>query len=473
MKEVKKCSISGIAFTMEADAFQVLSRYLESLNDTYRNTDGGKEIVEDIEARIAELILSHQDNSKVVELSLVEEIIAQMGSAEAIREQEGREAPRGEGRIPRRLYRDMDQARLGGVCSGVAKYFGTSPTWIRLLMFLPLILLLLLGWIPFFWWLVPLMSNLLGVFFICYLIMWFAVPAARTARQKLEQNGQRITVQSIEEASAANHDVDADAKPVVAKAVYALGQVVLIVLKLLAGLLVFGLILGACALIIGLFAVGMAGPEVVSVDADAKPVVAKAVYALGQVVLIVLKLLAGLLVFGLILGACALIIGLFAVGMAGPEVVSVDAGIWTVSLGIMTALVPVLLLIYVLMCLIASRKPSRRAVLTTFLIWILIIIGLGVSAVRERERGYEWYEIRTESYDPDMELPALPDPGSADNSLLRVDTPEGMVDLSAGEGRVKIAVEDKEDGEKVDIRVGSKGVKITATEPAAECDDFD
>lgn len=180
MKEVKKCSISGIAFTMEADAFQVLSRYLESLNDTYRNTDGGKEIVEDIEARIAELILSHQDNSKVVELSLVEEIIAQMGSAEAIREQEGREAPRGEGRIPRRLYRDMDQARLGGVCSGVAKYFGTSPTWIRLLMFLPLILLLLLGWIPFFWWLVPLMSNLLGVFFICYLIMWFAVPAART-----------------------------------------------------------------------------------------------------------------------------------------------------------------------------------------------------------------------------------------------------------------------------------------------------
>ena len=54
MKEVKKCSISGIAFTMEADAFQVLSRYLESLNDTYRNTDGGKEIVEDIEARIAE-----------------------------------------------------------------------------------------------------------------------------------------------------------------------------------------------------------------------------------------------------------------------------------------------------------------------------------------------------------------------------------------------------------------------------------
>ena len=77
MKEVKKCSISGIAFTMDADAFQVLSRYLESLNDTYRNTDGGKEIVEDIEARISELILSQQENSKGSKLSPVEKLIRQ------------------------------------------------------------------------------------------------------------------------------------------------------------------------------------------------------------------------------------------------------------------------------------------------------------------------------------------------------------------------------------------------------------
>ena len=64
----------------------------------------------------------------------------------------------------------------------------------------------------------------------------------------------------------------------------------------------------------------------------------------------------------MILGACALIIGLFAVGMAGPEVVSVDAGIWTVSLGIMTALVPVLLLIYVLIvpdCFPQTEPPGR------------------------------------------------------------------------------------------------------------------
>lgn len=35
MKEVKKCSISGIAFTLDADAYALLSRYLDSLKATY------------------------------------------------------------------------------------------------------------------------------------------------------------------------------------------------------------------------------------------------------------------------------------------------------------------------------------------------------------------------------------------------------------------------------------------------------
>ena len=54
MKEVKKCSISGVAFTMDADAYEALETYLESLKTTYKDTADGAEIVADIEARIAE-----------------------------------------------------------------------------------------------------------------------------------------------------------------------------------------------------------------------------------------------------------------------------------------------------------------------------------------------------------------------------------------------------------------------------------
>ena len=192
MKEVKKCSISGVAFTMDADAYQELEKYLDSLKKTYKDTPDGAEIVADIEARIAELILTTQDNTRVVEKPLILNIIHQMGSVEDISEESSDKKAPEEPRIPRRLYRDTENAKLGGVCAGIGKYFDVDPVWIRLGMFLP-ILLSFLHWIPFMDWTGSMMGNLFGIFVICYVIMWFAVPAARTARQKLEMNGEKIT----------------------------------------------------------------------------------------------------------------------------------------------------------------------------------------------------------------------------------------------------------------------------------------
>lgn len=105
MKEVKKCSISGVAFTMDADAYQELENYLDSLKKTYKDTPDGAEIVADIEARIAELILTTQDNTRVVEKPLILNIIHQMGSVEDISEESSDKKATEEPRIPRRLYR--------------------------------------------------------------------------------------------------------------------------------------------------------------------------------------------------------------------------------------------------------------------------------------------------------------------------------------------------------------------------------
>ena len=182
MKEVKKCSISGVAFTLDADAYEELAAYLESLKRSYKDSADGAEIVADIEARIAELILSAQDNARIVEKPLIENIIRQMGSAEDISETADADLHSDTPRIPRRLYRDTENAKLGGVCAGIGKYFDVDPVWIRLGMFLP-ILLSFLHWIPFMDWTGSMMGNLFGIFVICYVIMWFAVPAARTARR--------------------------------------------------------------------------------------------------------------------------------------------------------------------------------------------------------------------------------------------------------------------------------------------------
>ena len=253
MNTVKKCSISGIAFTLADDAFEVLDAYLKRLRTQYAGHKDGDEIVADIEARIAELILSVQDGTRTVELPLIRNIIAQMGSPEQIGE-EGAEGPKPAApRIPRRLYRDPENAKLGGVCAGLGKYFDVDSVWIRLAFFSPLLAMVLFNWIPLSHFFDRLAGNLMGFFVLGYLIMWFVVPTARTARQKLEMKGERITSAAIGSATAAAGGVDGDSKTVVASTVSAFGTVLLILLKLFAGLIVFTLMVAACGLIVALF----------------------------------------------------------------------------------------------------------------------------------------------------------------------------------------------------------------------------
>ena len=356
MNEVKKCSISGVAFTLDTDAYEELERYIESLRQAYKNSPDGTEIVADIEARIAELILSAQDGARVVEKPLVLNIIRQLGSAEDISEKEGEEHPDADlqsesPRIPRRLYRDLENAKLGGVCAGLGKYFGVDAVWIRLGIFLPLIVQ-----IPFhIFWLERIGSHLFGVFFLTYLVMWFAVPVARSARQKLEMNGEPITAQSVADttaATAASNDVDTKAKSVVAETVSTFGKVILILLKIFAGLIIFGLILAACALVIGLICVIVGGHEFIHADPSA-------------------------------------------------------FSIWLPITGILVALVPVFLLIYVLMCLIASRKPNGKTILCTFLLWIATVVACVVLGLRTKYtddvRQLLRHERRIEMPRPEME----------------------------------------------------------------------
>lgn len=96
MNNIKKCSISGVAFTLDEEAYKTLEAYLDSLRASYGETADGKEIVADIEARIAELILTTQECDRVVQKPLIDNIIAQMGSARDISEESSEEGSAGE-----------------------------------------------------------------------------------------------------------------------------------------------------------------------------------------------------------------------------------------------------------------------------------------------------------------------------------------------------------------------------------------
>ncbi|MBL7972706.1 MAG: hypothetical protein JNL03_14400, partial [Prolixibacteraceae bacterium] len=56
MKKTFSINISGSVFHIEDDAFGKLQAYLQLLNGYFGNQAGGQEILQDIEARIAELL---------------------------------------------------------------------------------------------------------------------------------------------------------------------------------------------------------------------------------------------------------------------------------------------------------------------------------------------------------------------------------------------------------------------------------
>ena len=337
MNEIKRCSLSGVGFTFEADAYKRLSDYLDKLNAIYKDSADSAEILADIEARIAELILSAQSSTEsVVALPLVENIIAQLGSPEDISGVESDVKVEAEDatRIPRRLYRDLENSKLGGVCAGLARYFGVEAVWIRLGMFAPLLLCFLAG-VPYMWWSASLGGNLFGILMLTYLILWFAIPAAKSARQKLEMEGKHISAQNIAERQGATQEEKA--KSSVASFVTTLGRAAVIVLKIMLGLLLFPITAFILMMIIGLVAVFVGFSE----------------FNFGN--------------FG-DLGNL-------------PEVMA-ECGAPLVVFSILMVLVPAIYIGYLLVTLLVNRRPRLWVLLVSILLWLIMLVGVITSGVR-------------------------------------------------------------------------------------------
>ena len=269
MKESKRVSISGVGFVFDIDAYEVLAAYLDNLNQTYKDTDDGEEIVADIEARIAELILNRQDAMTVVSLPLIRSIIEQMGSPEAIEEEsnEGEAKPKEKApRIPRRLYRNPESSKLGGVCSGVGTFFDIDPVWVRLGFFSPLPFAILFGALG--WDDISGFCGLLFVIFILsYFVMWIAIPLAKSARQKLEMTGEKINAQTISSKTRANTEAEIESssaersQSVLADIFYVMGRIILFCLKAFALIALASIAAGIIACVVGLFAFLFVAPE--------------------------------------------------------------------------------------------------------------------------------------------------------------------------------------------------------------------
>ena len=366
MNEIKKCSISGVGFTFEKAAYDRLNNYLASLKEAYKNSPDSEEILADIEARIAELILSAQSDAQcVVTLPIIENIIEQLGSPEAISGEEEKAGNSSESRIPRRLYRDLENAKLGGVCAGLAKHFGVDAVWIRLAIFSPFILFFL-GRIPGMWWSYQLGGNLFGIFFLTYLILWFAIPEAKSARQKLEAEGKPISASTIANRQGATQEEQA--KSSVASVVTTFGRFMVIVMKVLLGLLLFPVAFVVFFLLLSLVVITAGVGDLFIVD-----------------------------------------IGNFA----GVIDAANEVGVPLMAFALLLLLVPAIYIGYLFVTLLINKKPRWWVFLVTIVAWLLVLIGTIFA-------GIDYAEERSfVSFSSDSEVERIMKKGDDKNNLSR------------------------------------------------------
>ena len=187
MNKTVNINLAGMVFHINEDAFEILNNYLNTLKNHFKNEESADEILKDIEGRIAELFTERLNNKEAVSLTDINEVITIMGEPsqyddeieqEKPQEQQHKEEDLRKGKR-RKVFRDEEGRMIGGVCSGMANYFDISVFWSRIIFFF---LLFIMG---------P------GAPFI-YIMLWIALPSAKTTAEKLEMKGEKVNINNIE-----------------------------------------------------------------------------------------------------------------------------------------------------------------------------------------------------------------------------------------------------------------------------------
>ncbi|QIL75363.1 PspC domain-containing protein [Hymenobacter sp. HDW8] len=299
MKKNISINLQGIIFHIEEDGYDVLSRYLAEVKAHFSGYRGHEEIVADIESRIAELFVARLSPTKqIISLEDVEAMTAKMGRVRDFQAADDAEddeellasavnsgtaagtyarpeyaynttgagagaasaTAAADAAEPRRLFRDVANKKIAGVCAGLAHYFGINAVWIRLIALASLFSVVIgdfVGALPAFtilayvilWAVLPKRNDLpdpvgigeatgerklfrdtdtgkiggvsagLAAYFkadvtlirilfvlslftgfglLLYLLLWIVIPEARTVSEKMRMRGDAVTLSGID-----------------------------------------------------------------------------------------------------------------------------------------------------------------------------------------------------------------------------------------------------------------------------------
>jgi phage shock protein PspC (stress-responsive transcriptional regulator) len=181
MNKTLDINIANQIFHIDENAYAILKNYLDAIKKSLANEASRDEIIQDIEARIAELFIERMISDKqVISVQDVNAVINIMGQPEDYHiSDEDEPAERSTYRTDKKLYRDKDSAYISGVAAGLAHYLNIDPVWVR-----------------FLWIIFTIFSAGWAILF--YIIFWIIVPEAKTTAEKLAMKGEPINLSNIE-----------------------------------------------------------------------------------------------------------------------------------------------------------------------------------------------------------------------------------------------------------------------------------
>lgn len=421
MKQVININFQGRVVPIEVSAFELLKSYTDSLARYFADEEGKDEIINDIESRIGELFqerlkkgatcITDEDVNAIIknmgrpeEFAGDEEKVASGLGSESNTKSSSQSSYTTTGTTThKRLYRDENNKVLGGVCGGLANYFGTDPVIIRVIFavvalafgtgLLAYVILwiavpstasteiggyrkklfrdpdekLIAGvcsgignyfgvnaWIPRVLFLLPFLSfvfhDLDFVRFsfspgslIIYIILWLAIPEASTTSEKLEMKGEKVDMNSIK------NSVVEEMKGVqqrVGKFAQEAGTV--------------------------------AGEKAAAMGSEIKAATKRSGTSLGDVILFIVKAFAyfiiGCVAFGLVVGLFFLSIGAIGIFLPLKDFVLTDGwqNIFAWGTLIFFVSVPVIGIITWIIRRLAKMRSNRTVLRFTFLsLWII------------------------------------------------------------------------------------------------------
>ena len=192
MNKIYNINLGGYPIVIDDNAYSHLTKYLDTIGHHFADSEGCEEIVYDIEVRMAEILVENKKGA-IIGIKEVEEVIKIMGrpedfgaqpideddyAEEAASTSKSKKRKRRPIKTGKRLFRDPDEKVIGGVCSGIAAYFGiVDPLWIRLIF-----IALVFGG---------------GLAVPAYILLWAIVPEAASTSDKLSMRGEPATVSNI------------------------------------------------------------------------------------------------------------------------------------------------------------------------------------------------------------------------------------------------------------------------------------